>query len=66
MPFRYFENIDDINITNFYDGNDGYILWHPWFGAGINNFRQSLEIAYSISFLTNRILVIPSFYNFNF
>ena len=31
---KYFENINDVDITDFYNGNGGYILWHPWFGAG--------------------------------
>jgi hypothetical protein len=66
MSLRYFNNIDDIDITPYYNGKVGYILWHPWFGGGINNYRQSLEIAYSFTFLTNRILVIPETYNFNF
>lgn len=54
----YWENPELIDSTLNYIPKDKYIVFKPWPG-GFNNIRMSLEIAASIAYLTNRILVLP-------
>ena len=54
----YWENTELIDSTINYIPKDKYLVFRPWPG-GFNNIRMSLEIAASIAYLTNRILVLP-------
>lgn len=56
--YRYYTDIYEQDLFKFYDGTGGYFLYEKYPG-GFNNIRMSYELAVSISFLTNRTLVIP-------
>jgi hypothetical protein len=54
----YWNNISLNNPINSYNLQKKYIFCDPWYG-GFNNVRMSFEIAASIAFRLNRILVVP-------
>ena len=55
---NYYDKWDFDHIFKNYDGSNGYIALEPYQG-GLNNIRQSLELALCISYLTNRTLLVP-------
>jgi len=54
----YWENIELTDSIINYTPTDKYVIFKPYPG-GFNNIRMSLEIAATIAYLTNRILVFP-------
>lgn len=60
--YIYWAKWDFDHIFNNYNGSNGYAVFKPWPG-GFNNIRMSLELAMSIAYITNRILVLPPAYS---
>jgi hypothetical protein len=61
MDLLYWKNNLLANIIDSYKCNGKYIIFEPWNG-GFNNIRMSFELASTIAFRMNRILVMPNPY----
>jgi len=62
--YRYWERLTKRRkpIVKKRDPNEKFLSFEPWNG-GFNNIRQSLEIAASLAFATNRTLAFPPPWN---
>lgn len=61
MDLLYWKNTNLYTAIETYNCNGKYIIFKPWHG-GFNNVRMSFELACTIAFRLNRILVIPNPY----
>jgi hypothetical protein len=59
--FKYYKKWDFKSIFKNYTGDKGYIFLQPWPG-GFNNIRMSFEISMCLSYLSNRVLILPPKY----